>query len=394
MDRIYLDHAATTRVRDEVAEAIAPYFTETFGNASSVHGFGQDAKKALEESRRTVAEIIGAAPKEIYFTSGGTEADNMALKGVMYAHRDRGKHLITSSIEHLAVLNTARYLEEEGYEATYLPVDEQGVVDLDVLEDALREDTVLVSVMLANNETGVIQPVKDIAELADRHGALVHTDAVQAMGKIPVNVDDLGVDLLSISGHKFHGPKGVGALYARRGTKFDAILHGGHHERHRRPGTENVPGVVGMARALSLAVEEMDETMPRVQGLRARLQRGIQENIEDVYLNGHPEKRLPNTLNMSFEYVEGESLLLTLDSKGIAVSTGSACTSGSLEPSHVLKAMDIPTAIAHGSLRFSLGRANTQEHIDFVIETLTQAVERLRQMSPLYAEREEQLQDE
>jgi len=389
MDRIYLDHAATTPVREEVVEAIVPCYRETFGNASSVHSFGKEANEVLEGSRRAVARAVGASPGEIYFTSGGTESDNLAVKGVMRANRDSGVHLITSSIEHLAVLNAARALADQGYEVTFLPVDEDGIIDLDELEESIGPETTLISIMLANNETGVLQPIQEVAEIAHEHDVLVHTDAVQAIGKIPVDVEELGVDLLSISGHKIYGPKGVGALYVRSGTKFAPILHGGHHEDEKRPGTENVPAIAGLGRAIELAVDELYEASERIRGLRDRLEQGIRENVDEVYLNGHPEQRLPNVLNLSFRYVEGESLLLTLDTKDVAVSTGSACTSGSLEPSHVLDAMGMDPALAHGSLRFSLGRDNTREEIDYVIDCMGEIVERLRQMSPLYAESQE-----
>lgn len=389
MDRIYLDHAATTPVREEVVEAITPCYLDTFGNASSVHSFGKEANEILESSRRSVARAIGASPEEIYFTGGGTESDNLGVKGVMRANRDRGVHLITSAIEHQAVLNTAKALAEEGYEVTFLSVDEHGRIDLDELREAIGPETTLISVMRANNETGVLQPISEVVEIAHENDVLVHTDAVQAVGKIPVDVDELGVDLLSLSGHKIYGPKGVGALYVRKGTKFKPIMHGGHHEDGKRPGTENVPAIAGLGKAIELAVDELDEVSERIRGLRDRLEQGIRENVDEVYLNGHPDERLPNVLNMSFRYVEGESLLLTLDTKGVAVSTGSACTSGSLEPSHVLDAMGMDPALAHGSLRFSLGRDNTEEEIDYVIDCMGEIVERLRQMSPLYAESQE-----
>ena len=385
-DAIYMDHAATTPMRAEVVDAMEPYFAKTFGNASSVHRFGQNARKAVEDARRAVASAIGAEADEIYFTGGGTESDNLALQGVMRAGRDQTGHIITSAIEHHAVLNCARYLEKRGHRLTVLPVDGNGVVDLEKLEEALGEDTRLVTVMLANNEIGTLQPLKRIVSLAHEKDVPVHTDAVQAVGKIPVDVDDLGVDLLSISAHKIYGPKGVGALYVRKGVRFKQIVFGGHHERNKRPGTENVPGIVGLGRAIELAEEEREETSERLGFLRDRLQTGIQDSIKETSLNGHPERRLPNVLNMSFRYVEGESLLLTLDSQGVAVSTGSACTSGSLEPSHVLRAMEMDPALAHGSLRFSLGRDNTVDEVDRVLESLPPMVGRLRQMSPLYAQ--------
>jgi len=382
MRRIYMDHSATTPVRQEVVDAMVPYFTEEFGNASSVYGYGQRAHVALEQARRTVASLIGAEPEEIIFTSGGTESDNLAIKGVAAACAGGGGHIITSAIEHHAVLNTCHILEKQGFEVTELPVDEYGRVDPKELRRALRPDTVLVSVMMANNEVGTVQPIRELASIAAEASVPFHTDAVQAAGKIPVDVGKLGVDLLSISGHKFYGPKGVGALYVRAGTRMATIQHGGHHESGRRAGTENVPGIVGMARALELACAEMDSEATRLRGLTDRLQKGLAA-IDDHRLNGHPTERLPHLLNMTFVNVEGESMLLTLDALGVAVSTGSACTSGSLEPSHVLTAMGVPPEIAHGSLRFSLGRSNTQEDVDYVIEKLPAIVERFRSMSPL-----------
>ncbi len=387
MRAIYLDHAATTPVRPEVIEAMLPYFSETFGNASSIHMFGQKAKKALEDARELVAACIGAEAKEIYFTSGGTESDNLAIKGIAHASQDKGRRLITSKIEHHAVLNCCKYLEDEGCEVTYLPVDRFGIVDLQALEEAVRPDTILVTVMLANSETGTLQPISDIAKITEQRGVPLHTDAVQAIGKIAVDVDELGVDLLSISGHKMYGPKGIGALYVRSGTKIDPLFHGGHHERQRRAGTENVASIVGLAKALELAREEMPCTAPRLAALRDHLERGIRERIPDAYLNGHRENRLPNILNMSFQFVEAESLLLTLDMRGIAVSTGPACTSGSLEPSHVLRAMGVDAALAQGSLRFSLGPDNAEDEIEFVVESLAEIVGRLRQTSPTWAQR-------
>ena len=379
---IYLDHAATTPVRREVLEAMLPYFSDTLGNASSLHSCGQRVKRALEGARQSVADCLGADPKEIYFTSGGTQGDNLAIKGVARALRDRGRHLITSSIEHHAVLNTCATLEHDGYEATYLPVDHQGLVDLDAVARALRDDTILISVMLANNEVGTIQPLREIAELAYRRGILVHTDAVQAMGKLSVRVDDLGVDLLSLTAHKFYGPKGTGALYVRRGTPITPLMHGGHQEQALCPGTENIPGIVGLGTALRLACDDLDVEASRLGNLRDRLEEGIRTRIEDVSLNGHPHHRLSNILNISFAYSEGESLLLALDTLGIAVSTGSACTAGSTEPSHVLRAMGVSRELAQGSLRFSLGRDNTSDDIDRTLDALTMVVERLRELSP------------
>jgi cysteine desulfurase len=375
-----MDHSATTPVREEVVEAMVPYFSEEFGNASSPHSFGQRARTALEEARATVAGHLGADPGEIILTSGGTESDNLAIKGIA---RTAGRgHIITSSIEHPAVLNTVATLEKEGFTATRLPVDEHGLVSPADLEDALREDTILISIMAANNEVGTIEPIAELAAMADRARVPFHTDAVQAVGKVPVSVDDWGVDLLSLSAHKFYGPKGVGALYVRSGTRIKSIQHGGHHEKNRRAGTENVPGAVGMATALELACGEMEAEAERLAALRDRLQAGLLETVPNSSLNGHPTERLPHLVNITFENVEGESLLLSLDAFGVGVSTGSACSSGSLEPSHVLLAMGVPAETAHGSLRFSLGRINTGEDIDYVLEKLPPVVERFRQMSP------------
>ncbi len=384
-DSVYLDHAATTPVRPEVVEAMLPCFTHTFGNASSIHQFGQEAKRALERARETVARSIGADPAEIFFTSGGTESDNLAIEGVVRAAGREKRHPITSQVEHHAVLNCFRHLKQTGRGVTYLPVDRFGVVDLGDVAAAVRPDTALVSIMLANNETGTLQPIREIAAIARERGVPVHTDAVQAVGKVPVNVKDLGVDLLSISAHKIYGPKGVGALYIRKGTKIAPLFHGGHHESGMRPGTENVASIVGLARALELATEELPRTAPRLAALRDRLERGIRERIADVHLNGHPRERLPNILNIGFEAIEGEAMLLALDLSGIAVSTGSACTSGSMESSHVLSAMRVPPELARAALRFSLGMSTTEARIDFVLERLTDIVARLRHMSPLHA---------
>lgn len=378
--RVYMDNSATTAVRQEVVDAMLPFFTERFGNASSAHGFGREANTALEDARAKIAAAIGARPAEIIFTSGGTESDNLAIKGV--AHRTGKGHIITSAIEHPAVLNTVATLEKQGFEVTHLPVDRYGMVGAADLDKALREDTILVSIMAANNEVGTILPIRELAAVADRANVPFHTDAVQALGKIPVNVDDWGVDMLSMSGHKFYGPKGIGALYVRAGTRLAKLQHGGHHEKNRRAGTENVPGAVGMATALELACAEMPQDAERLRVLRNRLSDALIERVPDAQLNGHPTRRLPHLVNMTFENVEGESVLLSLDAFGIAVSTGSACSSGSLEPSHVLLALGIPAEKAHGSIRFSLGRDNTAEDIAYVLEKLPPVIERLRAMSP------------
>ncbi len=384
MRRVYLDHNATTPTHPEVVKAILPYYKEVFGNASSVHQFGQQARKAIDEAREKIANFIGASPKEIVFTSGGTEADNFALKGVAYANEKKGKHIITSSMEHHAVLNPCKYLEKKGFKVTYLPVDKYGLVDPEEVRRAITKETILISIIHANNEVGTIEPVTEIGKIAKEIGIYFHTDAVQTVGKIPVNVNELNIDLLSLSGHKIYGPKGIGVLYIRKGTRIQPLIQGGHHEKNRRAGTENVPAIVGLGKTIEIAKATMEKESMRLTNLRNRLCSGIGEKIDYVRLNGHPGKRLPNTLNMSFEFVEGESMILNLDLKGIAVSTGSACTSGSLEPSHVLKAMRVDPAVAQGSIRFSLGKDNTEEDIDYVLEVLPEIVERLRVMSPLY----------
>jgi len=387
MKRIYLDHNSTTPLHPEVLEAMLPYYKEAFGNPSTIYFFGQETRKATDEAREKVANLIGASPEEIIFTSGGTEADNLALKGVAAALERKGKHIVTSSIEHHAVLSTLKYLEKIGYKVSFLPVDEHGWLDPREVEEAITSQTVLISVMHANNEVGTIEPISEIGEIARKAGIYLHTDAVQTIGKIKVNVDDLKVDLLSLSAHKFYGPKGVGALYVRKGTRIHPLLHGGYQERRRRAGTENVAGVVGLGKAAEIASKEMVQQSRRESNLRDRLEKMIKENINHCRLNGHPTRRLPNTLNVSFEFIEGESLILNLDLKGIAASTGSACTSGSLEPSHVLMAMGVAPEIAQGSIRFSLGRDNQKEDIDYTVEKLVEIVARLREMSPLFAGR-------
>ena len=382
---IYLDHNATTPVRPEVLREMLPYLEGEYGNASSLHSLGRRARSTIEEARAKVAALIGPCePVDIVFTSGGTESDNFALKGAAYALRSKGKHIVTGSTEHMAVLGPCKFLAQEGYEVTYVPVDEYGVLDLSALKDAVRDDTILVSVMSANNETGTIQPIEEISKIAHAKKALFHTDAVQAVGRFPVNAEKMGIDLLSMSSHKIYGPKGVGALYISKKAKLTPFINGGHHERNRRAGTENVPGIAGFGKACELAARDMDAESKRLTDLRERLWRGINKNVADVKLNGHPDRRLPNTLNVSFKYVEGESILLNLDLKGIAASSGSACTSGSLEPSHVLKAMGVDAAVSQGSVRFSLGRVNTKEDIDVVIKEIPPIIGKLRDMSPLY----------
>ncbi|MCM8831214.1 MAG: cysteine desulfurase NifS [Candidatus Omnitrophica bacterium] len=372
-----------------------PYYQEIFGNPSSIHQFGQEARKAIESAREKLAIFIGASIEEIVFTSGGTEADNFAIKGVAYANQNRGKHIITTSIEHHAVFNTCKYLQKEGFNVTYLPVDKYGIVDPTDVKKAITKETILVTIMHANNEVGTIQPIAEIGKIIkeastnNKQKIYFHTDAIQSVSKIPINVDELNVDLLSLSGHKIYGPKGIGALYIRKGTKIEPLIHGGHHERNRRAGTENVPAIVGLGKAIEIVKEDMEKEAIYLTNLREKLYQGIINKVDNVYLNGHPSKRLPNTLNLCFEFVEGESIILNLDMKGVAVSSGSACTSGSLEPSHVLSAMGVPPALAQGSIRFSLGRFTTEEDIDYVVEVLPQIISRLRAMSPLYKKRKE-----
>ncbi|MGB4614430.1 MAG: cysteine desulfurase NifS [Limnochordia bacterium] len=384
MKAVYLDHAATTPMRDEVIEAMMPYFKEKFGNASSVYSFGREARKALDEARQATAGIINADFNEIIFTGGGSEANNLAIKGAAWEYRHKGKHLITSSIEHHAVLHPMQQLEKEGFEVTYLPVDDQGLVSVEEFANALRGDTILVSIMHANNEIGVIQPIAQIGAICKERGILFHTDAVQTAGLLDIDVKKLNVDMLTMSAHKLYGPKGVGALYVRKGVRLVPLIQGGGHENRRRAGTENVPGIVGMAKALELAAAEREVVTPRIQKLRDRLLEGIL-NIPHTRLNGSRTERLPNNINVSIEFIEGESLLLNLDLKGIAASSGSACTSGSLDPSHVLLAIGLSHEVAHGSLRLTLGRDNTDADVDSVLETLPPIVERLREMSPLFS---------
>ena len=384
MNRIYMDNAATTAISPEALAAMLPCFGQNYGNASSIHSTGRDARKALEEARRTVAACLGAKPNEIYFTSGGTESDNWAIKGAAFANRKKGNHIITSQIEHHAVLHTCEWLEKQGFEVTYLPVDEFGLVNPADVEAAIKENTILITIMAANNEIGTIQPVAEIGKIAKAHKVLFHSDAVQAVGAIPVNVDDWNVDMLSLSGHKFHGPKGVGALYIRTGSRVESFLHGGAQERNRRATTENVPGIVGMAAALSHACAHLEEKACKLMQMRDRLIEGLLKEIPHTRLNGHAMKRLPNNVNISFRFIEGEALLLRLDLAGIAGSSGSACTSGSLDPSHVLLAIGLPHEIAHGSLRLSLADTNTDEEVDEVLKVLPQIVKTLRDMSPLY----------
>ncbi len=385
MNRIYLDNAATTAVAPAVLEAMLPYFTEVYGNPSSIHATGREAHKAVDAARRQVAAAINAQPSEIYFTAGGSESDNWAIKGTAFARKSKGNHIITTAIEHHAVLHTCQWLEKQGFEVTYLPVDEYGMVSPADVEAAITDRTILISVMMANNEIGTIQPIAEIGEIAHRHGVLFHTDAVQAMGAIPVDVQALQADMLSMSAHKFHGPKGVGALYIRKGVKLDVFMAGGAQERGQRAGTENLAGIVGMGKAIELAVAGMADSAARMTVLRDKLIRGILERIPDVKLNGHPDIRLPNNVNVSVRYIEGEALLLRLDLAGISASSGSACTSGSLDPSHVLLAIGLPHEIAHGSLRLTLGTDTTEADIDAVLDKLPGIVKDLRAMSVLNA---------
>ena len=383
---IYLDNSATTPLKKEVLDAMLPYLTEHYGNPSSIYTLGQAAKAAIEQARAFVADAIGAKPTEIFFTGCGSEADNWAIKGIARAKEKKGKHIISSAIEHHAVLHTLSDLEKQGFEVTYLPVDEFGKIRLEELKEAIRPDTILITIMMANNEIGTIEPISKIGAIAKEHGIVFHTDAVQAVGSISVDVNALNVDMLSISAHKFGGPKGVGALYVKNGIRPEVFMHGGAQERSRRAGTENVASIVGMGKAIQLATQNLPEKIEKISALRDYLIQNIEEKIPYIKLNGHPTDRLPGNVNFSFRFIEGESLLLLLDLNGIAASSGSACTSGSLDPSHVLLALGLPHEIAHGSLRLSIGEQNTKEEIDKVISLLPGIVKRLRDMSPLYEE--------
>ena len=381
---IYMDNAATTRMKKEVLDEMLPYLTEDYGNPSSVYSLGSKSKRAVEDAREKVAKVIGANKREIFFTGGGSEADNWAIKGVAYANSSKGNHIITTKIEHHAILHACEYLEKKGFDVTYLDVDEFGLVDLNQLKESITDETILISIMYANNEIGTIQPIKEIGEIAKENKIYFHTDAVQAMGNTEIDVNELNIDLLSMSAHKIYGPKGVGALYVRQGVKIDPLIIGGGQERNRRAGTENVPGLVGFGKAIELAYENMEEHNSKLTKLRDSLIRKIMDNISYTRLNGHPTKRLPGNVNICFEFIEGESLLLSLDMVGIAGSSGSACTSGSLDPSHVLLAIGLEHEIAHGSLRLSLGDFNSEEELDYVVDNLKVIVQRLRDMSPLY----------
>jgi cysteine desulfurase len=384
MKQIYLDYAATTPAAPEVVQAMMPYFNEAFGNPSAIYSYGQEAKSAIEEARAKVASLMGARNEEIVFTSGGTEADNFAIKGVAFANKKKGNHIITTAIEHHAVSESCRFLAKLGFKITYLPVDNYGLVDPDDVKKAINVKTILISVMHANNEVGTIQPIAEISKIAKEAGVYFHTDAVQTIGHIPADVNELGVDLLSMSAHKLYGPKGIGALYIRKGTKLVSFMHGGGQERGRRASTENVPGIVGFGKAAEMATREMNEEAERLTHLRDKLITDILKKIDNIRLNGHPLKRLPNNVNISVSFVEGESMCLNMDMAGICASTGSACSSGSLEPSHVLLAMGVDHVQAHGSLRFTLGKWTTNEEIEKVLEILPRIVAKLRAMSPLY----------
>ncbi|MCQ2492755.1 MAG: cysteine desulfurase NifS [Lachnospiraceae bacterium] len=385
MDKfIYLDHAATTPVRPEVVEAMLPFFTEKFGNPSAAYGHAFSAKNGVDKARNIAANALGATAKEIYFTAGGSESDNWAIKGVADAYKNKGKHIITSKIEHHAVLHTCEFLEKQGFEVTYLDVDEDGLISLEELEAAIKEDTILISIMFANNEIGTIEPIKEIGEIAKKHNVIFHTDAVQAFGQVPINVDELHIDLLSASSHKLNGPKGVGMLYVRKSVKLSNLVHGGGQERSKRAGTENVPGIVGFGKAVEIAFDTMEERTKKETELRDYTLKRIEEEIPYVKINGHRTKRLPNNINACYRFIEGESLLIMLDMNGICGSSGSACTSGSLDPSHVLLAIGLPHEIAHGSLRLTLDHNTTKEDMDYTVDKLKAVVDRLRSMSPLY----------
>ena len=382
--RIYLDHAATTCTKPEVLEEMLPYFTKIYGNPSSIHSFGREARKALDSARERTAKALNAETDDIFFTAGGSESDNWAIKGAALANQKKGNHIITTSIEHHAVFHTCNYLERNGFEVTYLPVDEYGLVTPEQVRDAITGKTILITIMTANNEIGTIQPIKEIGAIARERNIVFHTDAVQAIGSVPINVKDMNIDMLSLSAHKFYGPKGVGALYIRKGVKTQQFIHGGAQERNRRAGTENLPGIVGLGKAIEMATQDIPGHNAKLTAMRDRLISQILSTVDNTRLNGHPTKRLPGNVNFSFEFIEGESLLLSLDLKGIAGSSGSACTSGSLDPSHVLLAIGLPHEIAHGSLRLTLGDENTDADIDTVLEVLPQIVQRLREMSPLF----------
>ena len=385
----YFDNAATTSLSKEVLDEMLPYLKDNYGNASAIYSIGRDAKKAVEDSRKKVANAINANEKEIYFTASGSEADNTAIRGIAYAYKNKGNHIITSKIEHPAVLNTCKKLEKEGFEVTYIGVDKNGIIDLEELKNSIKDTTTIISIMFANNEIGTIEPIKEIAKIAKEHGVIFHTDAVQAVGNVAIDVKDLSIDALSMSAHKFHGPKGVGALYVSNKVKFEKLIEGGHQERNKRAGTENVAGIVGIGKAIEIATKNLEKNANHLKELRDYFIKSIEEKIKYVRLNGDRKNRLPGNANISFRFIEGESLLLNLDLKGICASSGSACTSGSLDPSHVLLAIGLPHEIAHGSLRISFGIDNTKEDVDYLIDNLVEIITRLRNMSPLYEDFEE-----
>ncbi len=386
MDIVYLDNSATTKTDEEVVKEMIPYMSKNYGNPSSIYKIGRENRKAVEDARDKVAKVLNCESGEIYFTSCGSESDNTAIKGIAYGYKNKGNHIITSKIEHPAVLETCKQLEKEGFEVTYISVDENGIVNLEELEKSIKPTTTLITIMFANNEIGTIQPIKEIGEIAKKHNVLFHTDAVQAVGNIRIDVKDMNIDSLSLSAHKFYGPKGVGALYVRKGVKFDKFLNGGHQERNKRAGTENVAGIVGLGKAIELAYMDLEKHNEKIKQLRDYYVEQVKERIPYIKINGDMEKRLPGNSNISFRFIEGEGLLLNLDLKGICASSGSACTSGSLDPSHVLLAIGLPHEIAHGSLRISIGKYNTKEEIDYVIDNLVEIVGRLREMSPLWEE--------
>ena len=386
MKTIYLDNNATTQTDEEVLKAMLPYFVENYGNPSSIYKIGRENRKAVEEARKKVATALNCEPDEIYFTSGGSEADNTAIRGIAYQYQKKGNHIITSKIEHPAVLETCKQLEKEGFEVTYVGVKENGILDLEELKSDIKPTTILISVMFANNEIGTIQPMQEIGKIAQKHHIFFHTDAVQAVGSVSIDVKALHIDALSLSAHKFYGPKGIGALYMKKGIQFGKLINGGHQEKNKRAGTENVPGIVGLGKAIELAYENLEEHNKTIQALRDYYVAQVEEKIPYIHINGDRKKRLPGNSNISFRFIEGDGLLLNLDLKGICASSGSACTSGSLDPSHVLLAIGLPHEIAHGSLRISIGKYNTKEEIDYVVENLVEIVGRLREMSPLWEE--------
>jgi cysteine desulfurase len=386
MREIYFDNSATTKLDEEVLKEMLPYFEKSYGNPSSIYKLGRESKKAVEDARDSVAKVLNAKPEEIYFTAGGSESDNTAIKGIAYATRQKGNHIITSKIEHPAVLETCKSLEKEGFEVTYVDVDENGILDLEKFREAITDKTILVSIMFANNEIGTIQPIKEIGEITKAKNIYFHTDAVQAVGSLKIDVEELGIDALSLSAHKFYGPKGVGALYIKKGVKFEKYIYGGHQERNKRAGTENVPAIVGLGKAITMAYENLEEHNEKIKKLRDYYVLEVQNKIPYIRINGDIEKRLPGNSNISFRYIEGEGLLLNLDLKGICASSGSACTSGSLEPSHVLLATGLDHETSHGSLRISIGKYNEKEEVDYLVENLAQIVQKLRDMSPLYEE--------